>query len=322
MKKLLLTLLFALLATSLITSGATAATIFKKDGFTYKVKGDLQIQLRKEDGNDQEVEVEYDDLELRNYVGYDLGNNLTAFGELDFGFKKAADNSERESSQLEQAYLGLSYENYTFMIGKSYNAADYFGIYAGKEDYVSEDIFYFLDTTRSDDMVMLKARFDNANILVSHEFESEDRGSDANGTSTEILAEYGIADFKFQAAFQTHKKQSDDDATNTWGLSVAYDAKVVQIAADYGVADRFGEYDIALWNVGIKAPVATTTTVGAGYTSLEYDDEAGKDDVAGWYANVVYCFPKAKNVSLIAEIGDTDEEDHDMGALAGLNIKF
>jgi len=74
---------------SVAAGSASAATIYEKDGFTYKLNGDFQVQMRQAIGNDERAEVEYDDLELKNYVSYDLGNDLTAFGRLDFWLQES-----------------------------------------------------------------------------------------------------------------------------------------------------------------------------------------------------------------------------------------
>ena len=55
-------------------------------------------------------------------------------------------------------------------------------------------------------------------------------------------------------------------------------------------------------------------------------EEDNADDITEWYANVTYKFPAAKNVSVFAEIAQSDEEqgteDADMGFLAGMRVKF
>lgn len=49
-----------------ITAGAAnAATIYEGKGLTYKLKGDFQIQLCKDAGDNQKVDVEFDDLEIK-----------------------------------------------------------------------------------------------------------------------------------------------------------------------------------------------------------------------------------------------------------------
>ncbi|MCK7545928.1 hypothetical protein MLC59_17355 [Marinobacter bryozoorum] len=88
MKKLLLAA-----AVSVAAGSANAATVYENGGLTYKVNGDFQVQFRQATGHedDNRAEIEYDDLELKNFVSYDLGKDLTAFGRLDFGFKDAAE---------------------------------------------------------------------------------------------------------------------------------------------------------------------------------------------------------------------------------------
>lgn len=60
MKKLTLAV-----AISVAAGSASAATIYEGKGFTYKLNGDLQVQLRQDVGNDQNPEIEFDDLELK-----------------------------------------------------------------------------------------------------------------------------------------------------------------------------------------------------------------------------------------------------------------
>src|SRR5690554_1784505 len=137
MKKLLLAV-----AVSTVAAGSVnAATVYEKDGFTYKLNGDFQVQFRQATGVDERAEVEFDDLELKNYVSYDLGNDLTAFGRLDFGFKDAAEKDEN-GSNLEEAFVGLKYGVASFSFGKQNFASDEFGIEEAIEvEDIDEDRF-------------------------------------------------------------------------------------------------------------------------------------------------------------------------------------
>jgi hypothetical protein len=77
--------------------------------------------------------------------------------------------------------------------------------------------------------------------------------------------------------------------------------------------------------VFVAVPIKPVT-LGAGYVTLDPDNEA-EEDITGWYANVIYKVPTAKNIRLFAEVADSDEkdsdgEDFDMGYLVGLRIKF
>lgn len=169
MKKLLL----AVAVSSVAAGSANAATIYEKDGFTYKLNGDFQVQMRQAIGIDERAEVEYDDLELKNYVSYDVGNNLTAFGRVDFGFKKAAEDGSR-GSNLEEAYVGMKYGVASFSFGKQNFAGDEFGVEEAYEvETIDEDRFDGI-ATDGDDTVRLDVELDNVYIAASHEMDAAD----------------------------------------------------------------------------------------------------------------------------------------------------
>jgi predicted porin len=108
MRKMRTIILVLFIAAMFATTGTVqAATILKKDNLTYAVKGDWQIQYRQDMGDEQDSDLEYDDLEIKNSITYDLGNGLKALGQLDFGFKNAADDSNNDAPpHLEEAWVG------------------------------------------------------------------------------------------------------------------------------------------------------------------------------------------------------------------------
>jgi predicted porin len=327
MKNIATKVLFALIAISMVAVSAQAATIFQKDGFTYNLNGDLQIQLRQDvGGDDQDLDVDYDDLEIKNSVSYELANGLTAFGQLDFSFNDKANDSDKDSGALEEAYVGLGYQNYSILMGKSDNAVDGFGVSAALETYSSDDLFDFAGKTGSDDMIMVKADFDMVNVIASYEVEGDNQ---ENESTYEILATANVAGidlgFAYQnltedVAYETYEGTafSSDDDTSIYGFSIAYDAEVIWVGADYSIADFDGD-KINQWNIAASIPVSEATSVAAGYTKTDMDD-IDEDDVAAYYFNVQHMLHK--NVKIFAEIGDTDEDGADMGYLAGMQVKF
>jgi hypothetical protein len=66
-------------------------------------------------------------------------------------------------------------------------------------------------------------------------------------------------------------------------------------------------------------PIVKTTKVALGLNTL---DPKGTDTIQEWHANITYEFPTQKNVSIFAEIGDTDEDNVDLGYLTNLRIKL
>jgi predicted porin len=323
-KKMKRMLVYTVIAMAIVSFGVVnAATIYKKDGLSYKISGDWQIQLRQDPGEDQDLDVEYDDLEIKNNIKYDLGNDLSAFGQLDFGFKNAADKSDEDANpHLEEAYLGFSYKGINIYMGKTDNASDDFGIEGAYEEPISDNAFDEAGLLKGDDIVAVSANFGSGEkslyIVATHEIEAESEKSAGNGTFTDISAELTFSNLTIGAAYQMYEASGSDDEKNIYGVSLAYDAGFAEFAADYSIA----EDELDFWNIFVNVPVEIiNTTFGLGCQLLESDDSA-EDDISAWYFNATYNFPAQKNVSVIAEIADTDEEDVDMGYLIGIRIKF
>lgn len=314
MKKLLLAV-----AVSTVAAGSVnAATVYEKDGFTYKLNGDFQIQFRQATGFDERAEVEYDDMELKNYVAYDLGNDLTAFGRLDVGYKKAAEGSQ-DASNLEEAYVGLKYGVASFSFGKQDFAGDEFGIEEAYEvETIDEDRFDGVETA-GDDTIRVNIELENVYIAASHEMDAADQ----DGEYYDLFVATELAGLELAAAYQQSRAAGASESADTWGVSASYDFGFMNLAADYSSTDE-DDFETTQYNLAAVFAVAATTDVALGMGNKEEDDA---DDVTEWYANVTYKFPAAKNVSVFAEIAQSDLEDDagddaDMGFLAGMRVKF
>lgn len=311
MKKLLL----AVAVSTIAVGSVNAATVYEKEGFTYKLNGDFQIQLRKKIGDNTSEYVDFDDLELKNYVSYDLGNDMKAFGRLDFDFKDHA-NGKAVNKPIEEAYVGIQYGVTSFSFGKQNFASDEFGIEEAYEAPLDEDQFDAVGTD-GDDTFRVDVELDQVYLVASYELEAEDKDG-ITGEYFDLFASTELAGLTLAAAYQQYTPLLAADSLDTYGLSAGYDFGMFGLAADYSVTDEDGD-ETTLYNVAAKAKVSSTTGVAIGLQNLE--PEVG-DDITGWYANVTYKFPAAKNVSVFAEIADTDEDDTDMGYLAGMRVKF
>ena len=295
-----------------------AATVYEKDGFTYKLNGDFQIQFRQATGFDERAEVEYDDMELKNYVAYDLGNDLTAFGRLDVGYKKAAEGSQ-DASNLEEAYVGLKYGVASFSFGKQDFAGDEFGIEEAYEvETIDEDRFDGVETA-GDDTIRVDIELENVYIAASHEMDAADQ----DGEYYDLFVATELAGLELAAAYQQSRAAGAAESADTWGVSASYDFGFMNLAADYSSTDE-DDFETTQYNLAAVFAVAATTDVALGMGNKEEDDA---DDITEWYANVTYKFPAAKNVSVFAEIAQSDLEDDagddaDMGFLAGMRVKF
>lgn len=320
MKKLILASAIAALA----ANSATAATIYEDKGLTFKMKGDWQVQLRDDYKKANSADVEFDDLEIKNTVIYDLGNDLKAFGQLDFGFKDAAEDKQ-SGSDLEEAYIGLQMHNVKVKVGKMDLAGDEFGVEGAYETTLEEDQFDAISTS-GDDVIRVEADFDMANIVFSHEIESDGNDS-ANGEATDFYVGGDLGPVAVAAAYQTYQATTASKDIDTWGLSAEFDAGIATIGADYSVSDDSNtNQDTAVANLVATFKATDTTKVALGYVNLDSDDNTKDADT--WYANVSYKFPSQKNVKLFAEVSSTNYDDAATDAtvetdvLAGMQIKF
>lgn len=320
MKKLILAAAIA----AVTANTATAATVYDDKGLTFKIKGDWQLQLRDNASKTKDTEVEFDDLEIKNSVTYDLGNGLKAFGELHFGFKDEAEGKGPDGSDhLEEAFMGLKAHNVSVLFGKTNNAADDFGVEKMKEEAFGKDIFDEIGRVEGDDLIRLDVDFDVARVAVSHELEADGEGS-GDGQSTEIFVEGGFDAVTLAAAYQANEEDPSDDTQDVWGVSATFDAGFATFGAEYGESDSDDADEKAEFtNLVATFKASKTTKISVGYAELDYDD-AGEADIEQTYVNVTYKFPAQKNVRLFAEISDVDEDgkDLDLDILAGMRIKF
>lgn len=311
MKKILLAV-----AVSVAAGSASAATVYEGNGLTYTVNGDFQIQLRKDIGEDTSEYVDFDDLEIKNLISYDLGGDMAAFGRVDFDFKDQA-NGDDNVTPLEEAYVGIRYGVTSFSFGKQNFASDEFGVEEAYEAPLDEDRFDGV-ATDGDDTFRVDVELENVYLVSSYELEAEDKDG-ITGEFFDIFAFTDIAGLTLGGGYQKHTPLVGD-SLDTWGLSAGYDFGIFGLAADYSVTDDGNtDLDTELYNVAATFDVTSTTGIAIG---MQNEEEDNADDITAWYANVTYKFPAQKNVSVFAEVADNDVDDTDMGFLAGMRVKF
>lgn len=160
---------------------------------------------------------------------------------------------------------------------------------------------------------------ENVYIAASHEMDAEDQ----DGEYYDLFVATELAGVELAAAYQQSRAAGAADSADTWGVSASYDFGFMNLAADYSTTDDDGT-ETTQYNVAAVFAVAATTDVALG---MGNKDEDNADDITEWYANVTYKFPAARNVSVFAEIAQSDLEDAtgddaDMGFLAGMRVKF
>ena len=317
MKKLILASAIA----ALTANAASAATIYEKDGLKFQIKGDWQIQFRDRGTSGRDTDVEFDDLELKNKVTYDLGNGVTAFGELHYDVR----NDSADGDELEEAFLGVEYHNVSVLVGQTDNAVDEFAIESAYED-ISESIFNGVGSSDGEDVIRIDADFGAVTLVASHELGDNAPGNDRSEENTEVFIAGDLGPVTLSAAYQVAKDDNTDDTQDLWGVGAAFDAGFAEFAVAYGESDS-DDVDEQAEQISFvsKFKVSKTTKVVLGYEELDRD-VAGQVDVEQIYANITYKFPKQKNVSLFAEISEIEEgvdgNDDRTDILAGMRIKF
>lgn len=304
-------------AIAVVAGSASAATVYEGKGLKYSVKGDWQVQLRQDVGDDQKLNVDFDDLEIKNAISYDLGDNLKAIGKLDFGFKDAAnDKSDADSGKLEEAAVGFDFGSSNVLVGKTNSASDEFGVEMQIETKdVGEDAFDSAGETSGDDLVRFEGEFDAVTVVAAYEIEAESEDS-ADDSFFDIFVAGEFGDVTAGAAYQSIDDTAD---TSIFGIFAEFDAGVATVAFDWSAEDSDAADDVTVWNLAAAFKANKQTKIAVGMIN---EDEEGSDDVNEMYANVTYKFASQKNVSVFAEIADSDKDNSDMGYLAGMRIKF
>ncbi len=324
MKKLSLALAIALAATSGVTN---AATIYKQKGLTYKIDGDIQVQLRQRidtsSTTEERVQVDFDDTEFKNKISYDLGNGYKAFAEAHFDAGKDSGGAV----ESEETFVGFAGKNFKVQLGRMDYATNKFETEQGIEEPGPESAF---DAASVDGTDVLLAEFEAGAItlIMSHDFGAGGtvRNRNSSVESTDIYLEAKINDsVSLGFAGQTIKADLTQEDSNAYGINAKIKAGSAKIAVDYSKRDDTafdGDTDLVdlkVTNASVKFPVAKSTKATLGFTNQSNRADSVDDF---WYANVVYKFPQAKKVSVFAEVQSSDADNSDAGFLAGMRVKF
>lgn len=284
------------------TSAVTAAPLYENDNLSVNLNGDLQVQLYQEIGADKDLDVNYDDLQLNLGTEYKLNNNMTAFGQLNLDWNAQGD-SDAGTNVVDQAYVGLKTGAISTSIGNQYWGSDDFGI----EKAIEMNGGTAFDNTGGSDTIKVAYDSKRFGAVLSHDLEVEDDESviDLALTSTFGPANVGVT-------YQDYQASAAADSVETTGVMASVDLGRTNVGLDYSTNDS-----VDYTNAAVGFPIAGKTSGAVGVT-LAAPDEG--DDVVQWYANATHKLHS--NVSVFAEIGDNDEDETDLGYLAGMQVKF
>lgn len=298
--------------TATTASTAGAVTLIENEGFTYKLGGDIEVHLQKDNGEDKNLYVNFDSLKISNEIYYQLSDNLTAFSELNFDFDDAANADEdQNSAELKDAFIGFEYNNISLIVGKQDYASDEFGV---AEDYEMDSDDVAFDETDGDDVILLNVDLEPVEFILSTELQA--KGEDSEGEqSFDAFVSVKISNVELAAAYQRRETEIDGNTMDTYGISAIYDAGFATFSADYSEA----EDTLKVYNFVTTFSATDSTNIALGYVNNKPESE---DDINEWYTNVTYKFPEFDDVRLFAEVSNTDADDAEMAYLVGAQIKF
>ncbi len=326
MKLLPLALAFGVIAAS---GSASAATIYKKDGFTFKIDGDIQLQLRQEVDEDSNSEIDIDDSELKPKVSYDIGGGYKAYAEAHFD----VGNDDDGNVEAEETFIGIKNKIFKVQIGRQDYVTDDFATERAIEEPFAESAFEEDNDNRfdndgfvdGDDVILASIRAGAFDIHLSQDIggADEDDFSSSDIYVTANINKY----FQVGVAAQILEEEGGLES-DTYGINFHAKLGPVSLAGDYSEKeyDDSGVEDTEVFNLSAGFKLAKTTKAVLGYTNI---DNGSFGDLDVYYANVTYKFPKAKNVSVFAEIQGVSEDvtstsfdEDDTGYLVGMRIKF
>lgn len=283
-----------------------SATLYDQDNITLNVKGDFQVQMYKKIGTDKDLDLDYDDLELKFGAEYKLPNGMTALGQLDVDWKNQGDGSDDDV--VDEAYVGLQSAdgNIRGTMGR---------VYWGTEDFKVEKAWEmdggtaFLNTTTTSgsDSVRLDFKRNNTKAILAADIEDNDDES-----AVDLTVMHKIGNATLGVAYQNYKANSDANSIDTYGVLAKVKTSKAEIGVDYTSNDQM---DVS--NAVVYFPVTSQIKSAVG---VHYESPETGDDVTQWYANATQKLHK--HVSVFAEVGDSNKADHDPGYLAGMRVTF
>ena len=292
------------LSTLLLSGYSNAVTLYDNDyDLELSLKGDLQVQLFKEPGSNQDLEVDYDDLELKFGVNYSLNSDMSAFGGLDIDWKNQGDGSDDEV--VDDAFVGIDFGVISVAIGRMVWGSD--SMFS--EQAIEMDGGMAFADTSGKDTVQLTYSTDNFDAILSADLEET---GDESALDLYIATQLSNAHVAF--AYQSYTESHNEDSIDTIAVFASIEAGPAEIGLDYSSNDNLDAINLS---ASMPIAMADKTKAAVGITQLSYDQA---DDELHWYANVSHTLHQ--KVTAFAEIGNSDVAESKLGWLSGVRIKF
>ena len=280
--------------------------VFKKDELTILMNVDFQVEVYRPIGpkTTTSTDIIYNDAEIKTTVRYDLGDGQYIVGHADIDAYKGVGSASYRTSPLGQGddvWTGIGNKYVLLKIGRFATPSAYFGASMAAEGaysgIFSRGLYPILQSDQSIALYTKPAKgwMANACYILKDEFT----------TTHNPAFDLAITHFTKDGLYVQGMFQREDPFT-AYGLTSVYKPGEFGIGASWSNKTTDGQnYEaVVIKDVPIGNDDAFTLHIGYGYKN--YDNQVLKD-VRGWYANVFYVLPQAKNVNVFAQIANSNE---------------
>jgi predicted porin len=320
MKKLTLTL--AISSIVLASSGAMAKTVYKDDGMSLDLTGEIAWEVRRDaDDNDPNDPNEFriDDAAIEISPSYMLESGVKVFGTMELQYNEQTDEGVTKFDAIKDVWVGASFKGVEVRIGDQDYASDHFGISEHKDADQATVIGDDDSPDGSDEVFVVE--YENDMVFVSASYEIPEGKPDAkDGAGYDVFVEGYLGDATLAAAvtFQDHDGSGSEDPVTATGLSAEYDIDDLdlKLAAEFTYEV---ESENMAYQVSAEYDVIKEFDIGAGVGQKIFADDS-IDAETYYYVNLDYDLHK--DVDIYAEMYGSDRPDYQLGYVLGISLDF
>jgi len=294
---------------AMMSSGTQAYDIVHNDnGLKMKLKGDYELQLRQRVQEDRNLDLEYDDLEIKFHAEQTLGSGMKIFGVLEADFKGEGDGGAAKN--LDAGYVGLDLGNFEIAFGKYDYATDNFSVEADYEMGPGDGFDQFNDA--GSDLIFGNYKAGGFKLYFSTDIAEGKDGEVKDESSVDLVAQFKISGLNFAVGYQDFKEDGEAESIDTIGARVKTKIGGLGLGLAYTTNDTSDQIDASF-----KYKLGNKLSGASGFSRVSPD---GGEDINYWYSNVTRSF--TKNTRIFAEIGGDNRDNTKTGYLAGLRVRF
>lgn len=318
--------------------------IFKKDNLTVFLNTDIQVELYRPMGVDASTEtsVNYNDVELKHTIRYDLSDGKYIMAKADVDVVKGVGMSTFRTTAEgvgDDAWLGIGNKHALLKMGRFAAPSCYFGASMAVEGptsgIFSRGLYPVLQSDQSIGLYTTPAKgwMVNAAYMLNNELDYYKDQNYYKGDVFDMqVTHYTRSGLYMQAMLQHSNAQVDtkelpsyiptSNSYTAYGLTAFYKPGDTGFGGSFSNKEHDGQVYQATLIHDIHFGNGDGATIHVGYGRKEYDTLV--DSVDGWYTNVMYVIPEASNVNVFAQIMQTSEQtegvDHKIGFVTGMRV--